>query len=109
MDQYYTRPCNFYFGKNSISKISKGKALPLHANKLISFDSLEISNRKRSKALEGLEKTLSNEQTLSSVGSLAAAAVHELGTPLATISLVSGELKKQLLTKIKEINEIISN
>ena len=67
---------------------------------------LARSNRKRSKALEGLEKTLSNEQTLSSVGSLAAAAVHELGTPLATISLVSGELKKQLSEK-KEFKEDI--
>ncbi len=67
---------------------------------------LARSNRKRSKALEGLEKTLSNEQTLSSVGSLAAAAVHELGTPLATISLVSGELKKQLSDK-KEFKEDI--
>ena len=42
----------------------------------------------------------------SSVGSLAAAAVHELGTPLATISLVSGELKKQLSDK-KEFKEDI--
>ena len=27
MDQYYTRPCNFYFGKNSINKneFPKGK------------------------------------------------------------------------------------
>ena len=51
MDQYYTRPCNFYFGKNSINKIYEGKALPLHANKLISFGSLEILNRKKSKII----------------------------------------------------------
>ena len=51
MDQYYTRPCNFYFGKNSINKIYEKKALPLHANKLISFGSLEILSRKKSKII----------------------------------------------------------
>ena len=51
MDQYYTKPCNFYFGKNSINRIYKGKALPLHGNKLISFGSLEILTRKKSKII----------------------------------------------------------
>ena len=51
MDQYYTKPCNFYFGKKSINKIYEGKALPLHANKLISFGCLEILNRKKSKII----------------------------------------------------------
>ena len=52
MDQYYTKPCNFYFGKNSINTVYKGKALPLHGNKLISFGSLEILTRKKSKIIE---------------------------------------------------------
>ena len=52
--------------------------------------------RKRSQALSQLEKDLSKERLLNSVGGIAAAAVHELGTPLATISLVSKELKKDL-------------
>jgi len=51
MDKYYTKPCNFYFGKNSIYKIKKKKSRPLHGNRLISFDSVEIISRKSSKIL----------------------------------------------------------
>ena len=39
---------------------------------------------------------LTNEKVVNSVGGMAAAAVHELATPLATISLVGKELQKQL-------------
>ena len=58
MDKYYTKPCNFYFGKNSISKIKKKKSLPLHGNKLVSFDTIEIISRKSSKTLGILEVKL---------------------------------------------------
>ena len=51
MDKYYTKPCNFYYGKSSIIKIKEKKSLPLHADKLISFDSIEIITRKSSKTL----------------------------------------------------------
>ena len=51
MDKYYTKPCNFYFGRNSISKIKKKKSLPLHGNSLVSFDTIEIISRKSSKTL----------------------------------------------------------
>ena len=58
MDKYYTKPCNFYFGKNSISKIKKKKSLPLNGNRLVSFDSIEILSRKGSKTLGILEVKL---------------------------------------------------
>ncbi len=58
MDKYYTKPCNFYFGKNSISKIKKKKSLPLHGNRLVSFDTIEIISRKSSKTLGILEVKL---------------------------------------------------
>ena len=58
MYKYYTKPCNFYFGKNSINKIKKKKSLPLHGNRLISFDSIEILSRKSSKTLKILEVKL---------------------------------------------------
>ena len=58
MDKYYTKPCNFYFGKNSINQIKKKKSLPLHGNRLISFDSIEILSRKSSKTLKILEVKL---------------------------------------------------
>ena len=54
-------------------------------------------NRVRVGALNKLEEELTNEKVVNSVGGMAAAAVHELATPLATISLVGKELQKQLI------------
>jgi len=45
MPRYYTRVCNFYYGKNSKDLILKKKTLPLHGNKTISFDRIEIISR----------------------------------------------------------------
>ena len=53
-------------------------------------------NRVRAGAMNKLEEELTNEKVVNSVGGMAAAAVHELATPLATISLVGKELQKQL-------------
>ena len=50
--------------------------------------------RKRGNALNKLESILAKEQELDSIGHQAAAAVHSLGTPLATITLIANELKK---------------
>ena len=46
MKRYYTRACNFYYGKESKYLVSKKKALPLNNNKEISFDNIEIISRK---------------------------------------------------------------
>lgn len=48
--------------------------------------------RQLAKALAATELVLAREQHLSQLDGLAAAAAHELGTPLATIALVSKEL-----------------
>ncbi len=48
------------------------------------------------RALAAAEAALAREQRLTAIGGLAAAAAHELGTPLATIKLVSGELAREL-------------
>ena len=45
-------------------------------------------------ALRVTESVLAREQRLSALGALAAAAAHELGTPLATISVVAKELAR---------------
>jgi len=50
--------------------------------------------RRRSEALAATQLALSREQKLSALGGLAAAAAHELGTPLGTISVVAKELKR---------------
>ena len=51
MIKYYTRACNFYFGQTSIEKIKKKQSIPLHGNKLISFDTVEILTRKTKKKI----------------------------------------------------------
>ncbi|MEM9059410.1 MAG: ActS/PrrB/RegB family redox-sensitive histidine kinase [Pseudomonadota bacterium] len=49
-----------------------------------------------SEALSATQIALSREQRLAAIGGIAAAAAHELGTPLATIKLVAGELAHEL-------------
>lgn len=52
--------------------------------------------RQMSAALTATELVLAREQRLSALDGLAAAAAHELGTPLATIALVARELKREI-------------
>ncbi len=47
-------------------------------------------------ALSATQQVLSREQRLAALGSLAAAAAHELGTPLSTIALTAKELSRDL-------------
>lgn len=53
-------------------------------------------SRKLSDALAATELVLQREQHVSNLDGLATAAAHELGTPLATIALVSKEMKREL-------------
>ena len=52
--------------------------------------------RQMSAALSATELVLAREQRLSALDGMAAAAAHELGTPLATIALVAKELKREM-------------
>ena len=52
--------------------------------------------KKRSEALDKLQQIMAKEYELDSLGGQAAAAAHSLGTPLATISVVAKELKKEI-------------
>ena len=56
--------------------------------------SLTRESREVAGALNVTEELLSNEQNLSSLDGLAAAAAHQLGTPLGTINLIASELMK---------------
>ena len=46
MIKYYTRACNFYYGKISKDLVKK-RTLPLNGNQLISFDTIELITRKK--------------------------------------------------------------
>ena len=76
--------------------------------------------KKRSKALNKLQEVIAKEYELESLGGQAAAAAHSLGTPLATISVVAKELKKEignnkeistdidlLISQVKRCSEIL--
>ena len=49
MIKYYTRACNFYYGKEATFLIKTKKALPLCGNKNIAFNKLEIISRNKKK------------------------------------------------------------
>jgi two-component system sensor histidine kinase RegB len=52
--------------------------------------------RQMSEALAATELVLAREQKLHAIDGLAAAAAHELGTPLSTITLIARELERDL-------------
>ena len=79
-----------------------------------------LESRKKAEALKELELVLAKEQELESIGLQAAAAVHSLGTPLSTITVIANELKKEivenkkyskdldlLLSQVKRCSEIL--
>jgi two-component system sensor histidine kinase RegB len=69
--------------------------LAIGVTSLYAFQVTEES-RKLSDALAATELVLAREQHLTQLDGLAAAAAHELGTPLSTIFLISRELERSL-------------
>ena len=68
-------------------------AVAIGVTSLYAFQVAEEA-RKLSDALAATELVLTREQHLTQLDGLAAAAAHELGTPLATIFLISRELER---------------
>ena len=62
--------------------------------------------KKRTEASEKLQQVMAREYQLDSLGGLAAAAAHSLGTPLATISVVAKELKKEIGDRSKYAKDL---
>jgi len=52
MKKYYTRVCNFAYGKLSIRLINQKKNLPLNGNKELSFSQIEIITRNSKKIID---------------------------------------------------------
>lgn len=59
---------------------------------------MTVESARLSRALFATQTALAREQKLHDLGGVIAAAAHELGTPLATIKLVSSELEETLET-----------
>ena len=55
MKKYYTRVCNFNYGKSSVKLVNEKKSFPLSGNKEISFSKIELITR-RSKKLNKLNQ-----------------------------------------------------
>ena len=52
MRECYTRPCNFYYGNYSKKLVKIKKTLPLAGNGNISFDQIEIFQRRKEKGVK---------------------------------------------------------
>ena len=52
MKKYYTRVCNFAYGKSSIKLVRERKNLPLSGNKEFSFSQIEIITRSSKKMID---------------------------------------------------------
>ena len=52
MKKYYTRVCNFSYGKSSIKLVREKKNLPLNGNKEFSFSQIEIITRNSKKRID---------------------------------------------------------
>jgi len=51
MKRYYTRVCNFYYGKESEILVNRKKTIPLNGNSKLSFDHIEIISRSSKKKI----------------------------------------------------------
>ncbi len=57
---------------------------------------VSIEGRRMTAALQATQDALAREQRVADLGTLAAAAAHELGTPLATITVIASDLARDL-------------
>ena len=62
--------------------------------------------KKRLEALNKLQQVIAKEYELESLGGQAAAAAHSLGTPLATITVVAKELRKEISIDSKHSKDL---
>lgn len=60
-------------------------------------------------ALAATQLILAREERLAALGGLAAAAAHELGTPLATIQLTAKEMMRDIQTSLPEEEDLIDD
>jgi two-component system sensor histidine kinase RegB len=71
--------------------------------------SLAKEARQMADALSATQMALAREQRLSALGGLAAAAAHELGSPLGTIAVVAREIERELPTDLPQDSHLRSD
>ncbi len=52
MKKYYTRACNFAYGKSSIELVKKKKNIPLNGNKKKKKKKIKIKKKKKKKIIK---------------------------------------------------------
>lgn len=81
----------------AVYKLGVGAALVLATMFIAAYTwQVAAEARRVNDALGATQLALAREQQLSAVGALAAAAAHELGSPLGTIAVVARELAREL-------------
>ena len=90
MRTYYTRECNFYYGKIAKNLILNKKALPLNSRKDIAFDQIEIFRRKKNQV------TKSNFYSIKEIKKLDGQMLLEVDEDIKNITL-----KKQSILGLK--------
>jgi len=97
MRRYYTRVCNFYYGKESKILLSKKKTLPLNNNPEISFDHLEIISRQRKKKI-----------SIKKINSLSRALKKQINLDLKNIKLKKKNFANLDFQKIPNIMGVLN-
>ena len=97
MRRYYTRVCNFYYGKESRKLVSKKKTIPLNNNNEISFDHLEIISRQRKKKI-----------SIKKINSLSRALKKQINLDLKNIKLKKKNFANLDFQKIPNIMGILN-
>ncbi len=62
MVKYYTRACNFFYGKKSKIKVKHKSSLPIGKNNFLSFDKIEIISRQKKRKIHINKIHLENKE-----------------------------------------------
>ena len=111
---FYYQPISSNIFEFSSSSFSSFQIFIIWLSLIVSLSFIGIycfrianESRKVEKALNETQLALSDEEKISDMMSLTAAAVHELGTPLSTISVIIKEIVNELNVDEKNYDDIL--
>ena len=97
MRRYYTRVCNFYYGKESRLLVNSNKSIPLNGNINISFDHIEI-----------ISKTLKKKIPINKINTLAKSLKKLIKIDLKKIRLKQKNFSNLNFKKIPNIMGVLN-